>query len=141
MSLQKGNTSRTRGQKHQNTKAFKNNLHDTSKMTKFINKIEVTNVCQRCKAIIEWKIKYKKYKVMKNLRTCVKCNNKTVKQSYTVICGQCCVKYKICAKCGTSDLLNNNSTVEDSQKLAAEEEGEEEKDEVDEENAEESDSA
>lgn len=133
MSVQKGNTHRSRGQKHQNTRAFKNNLHDTSKMTKFINKIEVTNVCQRCKAIIEWKIKYKKYKVMKNPKSCVKCNNKTVKQSYTVICAECCTKLKICAKCGTSDLLN--STDEDPQNLAAEEE-----DEADDDSVEESDS-
>lgn len=122
MSSQKGNINRTRGQKHQNNTAFKNNLHDTSKMTKFINKIEVTNVCQKCKAVIEWKIKYKKYKVMKNPKICIKCNKKTVKQSYTVICAPCCTKLEVCAKCGTSNLLRN--TVEDPQNLVAEEEEE-----------------
>lgn len=61
MSTRKGNNKK-RGQKHQNTTTFKNNLHDTSKTTKTINNLLVQGVCERCRSIIEWKKKYKKYK-------------------------------------------------------------------------------
>lgn len=99
MSYQKGNTSRSRSQKYQNHTAFKNNLHDTSKKTKFINNIEVNDVCERCKKIIEWKIKYKKYKVLKVPMKCTKCGQKTVKHSYHNICLPCAKQNEICPKC------------------------------------------
>lgn len=99
MSSQKGNVSRTRPQKHKNRTVFKNNLHDTSSQTKLINSIQVSDVCLRCKEIIEWKIKYKKYKPLRQPRTCVKCSQKTVKQSYHVICKECGVKLGVCTKC------------------------------------------
>ena len=62
MSSQKGNPSRKRGQKYQNKFAFKNSLHDTSKRTKEINSTQIHACCEKCKLIVEWKIKYKKYK-------------------------------------------------------------------------------
>ncbi|ENN72914.1 hypothetical protein D910_01001 [Dendroctonus ponderosae] len=86
MSCQKGNTVRSRPQKYKNKTAFKNNLHDTSQRTKTINSISVGNVCQRCKDIIEWKIKYKKYKPLSQLKTCVKCGQKAISKAYHTIC-------------------------------------------------------
>lgn len=62
MSTQKGNASRTRVQKHKNIRAFKNDLYDTSHMCKKINELEFYGICNRCKDIIDWKVKYKKYK-------------------------------------------------------------------------------
>lgn len=106
MSSQRGNVSRTRPQKYQNSRVFKNNLHDKSKKLQIINSTQVTNTCDKCKTIIEWKIKYKKYKQLKSAKTCTKCCNKTVKQSYHTICGLCVENLKVCAKCGTSDLRN-----------------------------------
>lgn len=72
MSSQKGNTARNRPQKHQNSFAFKNTLHDTNHRTKAINNTPISNVCIRCKEIIQWKIKYKKYKPLTQARTCVR---------------------------------------------------------------------
>lgn len=89
---------------------FKNTLHDKSKKTKIINSTQVINSCDRCKAIIEWKIKYKKYKQLKTAKTCTKCSNKTVKQSYHTICNACVEKLKVCAKCGTTDMKNLPNT-------------------------------
>lgn len=100
MSYQKGNTSRSRSQKYQNHTAFKNNLYDNSKKTKFINSIEVIHVCERCKKIIEWKIKYRKYKILKAPMKCIKCEQKTVKHSYHNICLPCAKQNEICPKCG-----------------------------------------
>lgn len=62
MSSQKGNVNRCRPQKHKNIKSFKNDMHDTSHTTKKINSLEFYGLCVRCKDIIEWKVKYKKYK-------------------------------------------------------------------------------
>lgn len=100
MSTQKGNITRTRPQKFQNKTKFKNSLHDTSHTTKFINSLEIDNVCARCKSIIEWKIKYKKYKPLKSPATCVKCHNKNVKHAYHTMCLDCSKKFKVCPKCG-----------------------------------------
>lgn len=62
MSTQRGNVKKSGPPKHKNKTAFKNSLHDTSKRTQQINSMQVTGACARCKDVIEWKIKYKKYK-------------------------------------------------------------------------------
>ncbi|XP_057319013.1 uncharacterized protein C9orf85 homolog [Microplitis mediator] len=100
MSCQKGNSNRNRPQKHQNRHAFKNNLHDTSHTTKAINKIQVVNVCEKCKKVIEWKIKYKKYKPLKAPGKCCKCEQRCVKHAYHIMCGPCASKLEVCPKCG-----------------------------------------
>lgn len=102
MSSQRGNISRSRPQKHKNKTVFKNNLHDTSHTIKQINSIEISNVCERCKGVLEWKIKYKKYKQLKAASTCVTCHMKTVKHAYHTICLPCSKTAKVCPKCGKS---------------------------------------
>lgn len=99
MSTQKGSDKRTRPQKHKNRTSFKNNLHDTSHTTKFINNIQVSDVCVRCKEIIEWKIKYKKYKPLTQPKKCVKCEQRTVRSAYHVMCLDCGRKLEVCTKC------------------------------------------
>lgn len=69
MSSQRGNAQRCRGQKYQNKTAFKNTMHDTSRKTKVINNIAATGCCARCKDIIDWKVKYKKYKLLTQPKT------------------------------------------------------------------------
>lgn len=101
MSSSKGSISRNRPQKHQNRTAFKNNLHDTSKKTKVLNSLEVKGVCQRCKDVIEWKIKYKKYKPLTVPAKCVGCSQKAVKYAYHILCIKCATEKKVCAKCCT----------------------------------------
>lgn len=111
MSSSKGSNSRTRPQKHQNRTAFKNNLHDTSKKTKFLNSLEVTGVCQRCKDVIEWKIKYKKYKPLTVPAKCVACSQKTIKYAYHIICTKCATEKKVCAKCCTPIHVSCTSSI------------------------------
>lgn len=86
--------------KHQNKSAWKNVYHDTSKKSKQIAATEVSGVCTRCRDVIDWKIKYKKYKVLTQPKTCVACKQKTVKNSYHVYCLPCAGKADKCAKCG-----------------------------------------
>lgn len=99
MSCSRGNVSRTRAQKHKNRHVFKNDLHDKTPTQQKINSLHVCEVCERCKLQIEWKIKYKKYKPLSQAKTCIKCSNRTVKKAYHVICRDCAVKARICAKC------------------------------------------
>ncbi|CAI2735730.1 unnamed protein product [Schistosoma spindalis] len=103
MSSQKGNIQRTRPQKYKNTRAFQNNLHDTSKEIKRLNNLTFDFLCPRCTGVVQWKVKYKKYHQLANPRVCVKCNGKAVKQAYHTICTDCSSALKICSKCGKSD--------------------------------------
>ncbi|XP_031629519.1 uncharacterized protein C9orf85 homolog [Contarinia nasturtii] len=93
---------RKRAQKHKNSFAFKNDLHDKTPQMKKINSLYVCEVCERCKAQIEWRIKYKKYKPLSQAKTCVKCGNRTVTKAYHVCCRECALREKVCAKCLTS---------------------------------------
>lgn len=111
MSNQKGNVSRSRGQKHQNLIAFKNDKYGASAQVKvsscynkhcsvlfnvFISFVAVAmfkilfrvfclnlyaffcfqkaktkvhdGLCQHCKGVLEWKVKYNKYKPLTQLR-------------------------------------------------------------------------
>lgn len=114
MSSQKGNASRCRPQKHQNRFAFKNNLHDTNIRTKRLNAIQINHVCPRCKDILEWKIKYKKYKPLKAAKNCNKCHTKSIKEAYHTVCQQCSGSLKICPKCGVArdEWPTNGQTLE-----------------------------
>ncbi|XP_003708131.1 uncharacterized protein C9orf85 homolog isoform X1 [Megachile rotundata] len=120
MSTQKGNSSRSRPQKYQNKSAFKNNLYDKSNKTKLINKIEVLNVCERCKKIIEWKIKYKKYKPLKTLSKCIKCEQKTISNAYHKICLPCANQLEVCPKCGEKGNIVEGKSSKETLKLDAE---------------------
>ncbi|XP_027695017.1 uncharacterized protein C9orf85 homolog isoform X2 [Vombatus ursinus] len=62
MSSQRGNVARTRPQRHQNAFSFKNDKFDTSVQTKRINAKLHDGVCQHCKEVLEWRVKYSKYK-------------------------------------------------------------------------------
>ncbi|KAL5107536.1 hypothetical protein TcWFU_003265 [Taenia crassiceps] len=100
MSSQRGNVQRNRPQKYKNTVAFKNNRHDTSKKTASLNQLEMGGLCTRCKAKIEWKIRYKKYKALTKPRTCVRCGQRNVKRAYFSACESCIYTFSICGKCG-----------------------------------------
>ncbi|KAL3865957.1 hypothetical protein ACJMK2_043301 [Sinanodonta woodiana] len=100
MSSQRGNVQKKGPPKHQNKTAFKNNLHDKTKKTSMINRLQVAGVCRRCKDIIDWKIKYKKYKPLTQAKKCVKCLQRTVKEAYNIMCEKCSLTLELCAKCG-----------------------------------------
>ncbi|XP_036594956.1 uncharacterized protein C9orf85 homolog [Trichosurus vulpecula] len=103
MSSQKGNVARTRSQRHQNAFSFKNDKFDTSVQTKRINAKLHDGVCQHCKEVLEWRVKYSKYKLLSKPKKCVKCLQKTVKDSYHMICKPCACELEVCAKCGKKE--------------------------------------
>ena len=69
MSTQKGNIKRSRPQKYQNIRKFNNQLYDKSHKTKKIVATEILGACKHCREVLEWKITYKKYKIMANAKT------------------------------------------------------------------------
>ncbi|XP_035891342.1 uncharacterized protein C9orf85 homolog [Anopheles stephensi] len=100
MSSKRGDTRRTRAQKHQNTFAFKNDLHDKqTPLIKLITNLNVCEVCEHCKSVIDWKIKYRKYKPLTQPKSCSKCGERKVKRAYHVICRDCALAHRCCAKC------------------------------------------
>uniref|UniRef100_A0A9L0JYF6 Chromosome 9 open reading frame 85 n=1 Tax=Equus asinus TaxID=9793 RepID=A0A9L0JYF6_EQUAS len=60
-------------------------------------------VCQRCKEVLEWRVKYSKYKPLSKPKKCVKCLQKTVKDSYHIMCRPCACELDVCAKCGKKE--------------------------------------
>ena len=103
MSSQRGNVKRTRPQKHQNKTSFKNDLHDTRKIIKQLNNMEHIGLCEKCKDVIAWKIKYKKYKPLTVPKKCVFCEKKNIKTAYHIVCMDCGKEKNICTKCQTKD--------------------------------------
>ncbi|XP_077378343.1 uncharacterized protein C9orf85 homolog [Festucalex cinctus] len=103
MSSQKSNTSRSRPQKYQNTTAFKNDKYGASVQVKKANSKIHDGLCQRCKDVLDWRVKYNKYKSLTQPRKCVKCSQKTVKDAYHVICKPCSLQLEICCKCGKKE--------------------------------------
>ncbi|XP_049626952.1 uncharacterized protein C9orf85 homolog [Suncus etruscus] len=103
MSSQKGNVARSRPQKHQNTVSFKNDKFDKSSQTKKINSKLHDGVCHHCKEVLEWRVKYSKYKLLSKPKKCVKCSQKTVKDSYHIMCRSCASELEVCAKCGKKE--------------------------------------
>lgn len=80
MSSKRGDCQRKRPQAHQNSTSFKNDLHDNSTRTKALNAMNINEVCQRCHDVIEWKIKYRKYKALSKPASCNICNERKVKK-------------------------------------------------------------
>ncbi|XP_036455078.1 uncharacterized protein C9orf85 homolog [Colossoma macropomum] len=103
MSSQKGGGSRSRAQRYQNTTAFKNDKYGATPQVKKANAKVHEGLCQRCKDILEWKVKYNKYKFLTQPRKCVKCLQKTVKDAYHIMCKPCALRLELCAKCGKKE--------------------------------------
>ncbi|KAA0716975.1 hypothetical protein E1301_Tti014972 [Triplophysa tibetana] len=103
MSTQKGNVSRSRGQKHKNATAFRNDRYGASVQVKKAKAKVHDGLCQHCKDVMEWKVKYNKYKPLSQPRKCVKCLQKTVMDAYYIICKPCALKLELCAKCGKKE--------------------------------------
>ncbi|MEQ2234862.1 hypothetical protein ILYODFUR_035744, partial [Ilyodon furcidens] len=60
-------------------------------------------LCQHCKGVLEWKVKYNKYKSLTQPKKCVKCSQKTVRDAYHIVCKPCSLQLEICCKCGKKE--------------------------------------
>lgn len=96
MSSQKGNVKKN-GQKYQNTFAFKHNKN--SMVTRKIIETPLDLLCEKCLNILEWKIKFRKYKPLSVAAKCKICENKHVYKGHRTICDKCAAENKLCSKC------------------------------------------
>lgn len=85
------------GQKYQNAVAFHHNKN--SKKTKKILSFPIDGVCDRCRQILEWRKKFRKYKPLTVPRRCCRCQQKTVREAYHQFCKPCAADEDVCAKC------------------------------------------
>merc|ERR1712198_333420 len=87
-----GHVKKKPAQKHKNTTAFKFDKYRTDPKAKVLKNLEVIHCCPKCTSVLEWKIKYGKYKPLTTPAKCVDCLQKVVKHSYHIRCGPCVEK-------------------------------------------------
>jgi len=87
-------------QKHQNGSTWKSDKFKSDGVTKMLKNMKVINCCQKCTSVIDWKIKYGKYKPLSKPSKCLECEGKCVKYAYHTRCIPCVEKLKRCSKCG-----------------------------------------
>jgi len=116
-----GHIKKKPAQKHKNTTAFKFDKYRTDPKAKVLKNLEVIHCCPKCTSVLEWKIKYGKYKPLTTPAKCVDCLQKVVKHSYHIRCGPCVEKSGKCAKCGVQNEEFVNLEPPDEGKLAREE--------------------
>eukprot|EP00941_MAST-03F_sp_MAST-3F-sp1_P000372 g372.t1 len=92
--------------KHQNSFAFKHNKNSvkTARLIRIPNK--TLHCCPSCTKQINWRVKFRKYKPLKQPRRCNECDGKGSKgvlSAYHTVCQKCAKKKKICAKCTTKE--------------------------------------
>jgi len=107
MSTKAGQNHRTRPQKHQNNTVWKVDLHKSDPKTKLLQSLTVINCCQHCTGVLEWKIKYGKYKPLSKPVKCIKCGERKVKYAYHVLCQDCVSASGYCAKCNKPQEIVN----------------------------------
>ena len=106
-----GHVKKKPAQKHKNITAFKFDKYRSDPKAKALNNLEIINCCPKCTSVLEWKIKYGKYKPLTVPAKCVDCLQKNVKHSYHIRCDACVKKSGKCAKCGekTEDFVNTQA--------------------------------
>lgn len=86
-----------RQQAHQNTFAFKHNKG--SKLTKKIEGEPLTFLCKRCYAKLEWRKKFRKFKLRTVPGRCPICEVKNVFKGHRKLCDKCSRDRNLCSKC------------------------------------------
>lgn len=92
-----------KGAKHQNTTAFECGRYNKTPSQKIAESVSTTCFCKKCKAVVDWKIKFGKYKPLTTMRKCDECQEKKINAAYHRICVDCS-QMRRCPKCG--DNLN-----------------------------------
>ncbi|KAJ4942346.1 hypothetical protein JOQ06_012212 [Pogonophryne albipinna] len=138
MSSQKGNVSRSRAQKHKNNTAFVNNKYGATVQVQKANSKIHDGLCKHCKGVLEWRVRYNKYKSLTQPKKCIKCAQRTVKDAYHILCKPCSLELDICCKCGKKEkiVIPINSGDNNDEEGGQEEEGEVKEEEKDEEKGE-----
>jgi len=81
--------SKSRAPKYQNAQGRPFTHNANSSTTKKILALPIVGVCSKCKDKLDWRKKYRKYKPLKQPKTCNDCKKKTILAAYHVICVGC----------------------------------------------------
>jgi len=57
------------------------------------------HLCPGCHDVLEWRKRYRKYKPLTVAKKCTRCQQKTIKEAYHVICPNCSRDAQCCPKC------------------------------------------
>ena len=95
---------------HQNRYAFQHNR--ASRLTQRILALPIHSLCPLCTRLIQWRKQFRKYKPLTVPKRCCRCQEKTVRDAYHVICGKCAAGgvdggVGQCAKCLESRALDD----------------------------------
>jgi len=83
---------------HANRTAFVHNRN--SKKTRRILAAPISGLCPPCRAVLEWRKRYRKYKPLSVAKKCVRCQLPAIKEAYHVVCNACAsAAGHICCKC------------------------------------------
>ena len=93
-----------KGQKYQNKEEY--TLKYQPMLAKLKEDTPKDLLCAHCFEIVEWKLKFGKYKKMTQPKKCRICEHKTIVKSYRNICDNCSRTNKVCSKCGDSKAVN-----------------------------------
>ena len=94
-------------QRFLNQTAFDPNRHRKSDAIRFSPEEATVQCCLRCSECIAWKIKYGKYKPLKEYAHCRRCKQRTISHAYHNICLPCTGTLRCCAKCEKEIRLSN----------------------------------
>ena len=64
-----------------------------------IARLMCEGVCARCRAKVQWRFQFSKYKPLKNLANCQNCKQKCVTKAYRTWCDKCASGKRACASC------------------------------------------
>lgn len=110
---------RTRAQAHQNRFAFHHNKN-SKKTREIAAKVTVDDLCAKCAAKIEWRVQYRKYKMLTQPRRCNICQEKNVKKAYRTLCEGCAKEKQCCPQCA-KDLEKTGKVEQEKVEKVAEE--------------------
>jgi len=96
MSTRSGDPTK-KGQRYQNVWAYKHNPN--SMLTRKIIKSPLDNLCEHCYDVMEWKIKFRRYKPLTVPARCNLCDKKQIFKAHRTICDICATTKKLCTKC------------------------------------------
>jgi hypothetical protein len=90
-------TGTKKSQAHKNTHTYELRYRDDKK--DLLKNAALDRLCTHCKEILEWKLKFGKFKPIKEAKKCQTCLKSTVVKPYRAICNKCSDDANKCTKC------------------------------------------
>jgi hypothetical protein len=92
-------TGTKKSQSHKNTHTYKLEYKEDKKLLQ--KHAVLDRLCKRCLEQLQWKLKFGKYKPIREAKKCQKCEQLTVVKPYRFFCNKCADETVCCSKCGS----------------------------------------